>query len=293
MKTFFTAGLMILILTCAGQGKYDYLSEKVRKTVDSLMWSGPKQPAQALLLGTWHFAYHDLDAHKTKVSDRVDVLAPQRQKELDEVIAVLKRYKPTRIYVESVNQQYVDSLYGSYLQGKHTLRRNELDQIAMRLGKELGLDKLYAADDGSFMYQYYKRIPLLDSLRNASRSVVDGEYWNDRYMRMYDYSDSLLKHQTILEHLLMYADPYVLKRNHGHYIIGGFQTEGDEGPDGLSMWWYSRNLRIFNNIMRTRPAANDRILVLFGNGHMSILRHLFEASPEFKLVELMDVVNRR
>jgi len=139
------------------------------------------------------------------------------------------------------------------------------------------------------LYQNYEKIPMLDSLRKVVEVSEGDQYWNQRYMRMYDYSDSMLKHQTILEHLLAFADPYVLKRNHGHYLIGG-GTEGDAAPDVLAMWWYSRNLRIFNNIMRTRPSGEDRILVIFGNGHMSILRHLFESSPEFKLVELMDLV---
>lgn len=290
MKALFTVCLAVLVINCTAQKKYDHISQTTRRTIDSLMWSGPRQPAQALLLGLWHFGYPNLDAHKTKESDRVDVLSASRQKEIAEVIEVLKRYKPTRIYVESGRQQYIDSLYGAYLQGRHELRRNELDQIAMRLGKELGLQKLYAVDDGTFFYQNYEKIPMLDSLRKVIESAARDDYWNQRYMRMYDYSDSLLKHHTILEHLLAYADPYVLKRNHGHYLIRGAEVEGDAIPDMLSMWWYSRNLRIFNNILRTRPAAEDRILVVFGNGHMSILRHLFESSPEFKLVELMDLV---
>ncbi len=37
--------------------------------------------------------------------------------------------------------------------------------------------------------------------------------------------------------------------------------------------WYNRNQRIFNNIRKTRPTAEDRIVVLFGNGHMPLLKH--------------------
>ena len=61
----------------------------------------------------------------------------------------------------------------------------------------------------------------------------------------------------------------------------------------LSAWWYSRNLRIYRNILATQPAANDRILVIFGNGHMSILRHVFESTPEFDLVELRDLLRKK
>jgi Family of unknown function (DUF5694) len=295
MRTLIISICCILFFQLSFAQKYDYISKQAKAKVDSIMWSGERKPAKALLLGTWHFGYPNLDVHKTKPADMVDVLSPERQKELTEVIEVLKRYKPTRIYVESGWQPRIDSLYNAYLAGKHQLRRNELDQIAMRLGKELGLQKLYAVDDGNFLNDYYKYLPFIDSVRKATMPVDSAKdnYWNQRYLNLYDYSDSALKHHTILEQLLTYAEPYVLKRNHGHYIASGFQTNNDAGADGLSMWWYSRNLRIFRNILNTQLSSGDRILVIFGNGHMSILRHLFESSPEFMLVELKDVAEKK
>lgn len=291
MRKLLSAICCILFLQICFAQKYDRISKQVKAKVDEILWSGEGKPAKALLLGVWHFGYPNLDAHKTKAEDRVDVLSPQRQKELTEVIEVLKRYKPTRIYVESGRQSYIDSLYNAYVAGTHQLRRNELDQIAMRLAKELGLTKLYAVDDGNFINDFYRQMPFVDSLRKATLPTdsLKDKYWDQRYLRLYDYADSALKHQTILEHLIAYADPYVLKRNHGHYIASGFQTNNDAGPDYLGMWWYSRNLRIYRNILATKLSSNDRILVIFGNGHMSILRHLFESSPEFMLVELKDV----
>jgi hypothetical protein len=93
---------------------------------------------------------------------------------------------------------------------------------------------------------------------------------------------------TLLETFLIMANEKNLKRSHGAYIHTG--TKGNNGADILSIWWYNRNLRIFNNILKTSPQPEDRILVLFGNGHMPILRHLFESSPEFELVELKNLV---
>jgi hypothetical protein len=292
MKNLLFGFCCMLLFQLSFAQRHDRISKQARAKIDEIMWSGERKPAQVLLLGTWHFGYPGLDAHKTRPEDRVDVLSPQRQQEMNEVIEVLKRYNPTRIYVESGRQAFIDSLYDAYRAGKHQLRRNELDQLAMRLGKELGLSKLHAVDDGSFISDYYKQMPFIDSLRKITGPVNESrdDYWNERYMKMYDYADSTLKHQSILEHLLVYADPYVLKRNHGHYISSGFHTNNAAGPDYLGMWWYSRNLRIYNNILHTNPSSGDRILVVFGNGHMSILRHLFESSPEFLLVELKDVV---
>ncbi|RYF85335.1 MAG: hypothetical protein EON98_06875 [Chitinophagaceae bacterium] len=77
---------------------------------------------------------------------------------------------------------------------------------------------------------------------------------------------------------------------HGHYLAGGFSTQSNDGPDRLAMWWYDRNLRIYNNILKTKPGSEDRIVVLFGNGHMPILKHCFQSSPEFEVVELKSLV---
>ena len=86
------------------------------------------------------------------------------------------------------------------------------------------------------------------------------------------------------------AEPKTLKRMHGNYLTTGFGTQGSNGPDMLAMWWYSRNLRIFNKILQTEPTAEDRIVVLFGNGHMPILKQCFESSPEFEVVELKSLL---
>ncbi|MEP7266457.1 MAG: DUF5694 domain-containing protein, partial [Saprospiraceae bacterium] len=50
-------------------------------------------------------------------------------------------------------------------------------------------------------------------------------------------------------------------------------------------WWFNRNLRIFRNIQKINAKPTDRILVIFGAGHMNLLNIFFKASPEYKLVE--------
>ncbi len=121
-----------------------------------------------------------------------------------------------------------------------------------------------------------------DTPVNADRD----KSFTKRYMRFYDLSDSVELSNTLLESFLLMADPHVLRRMHGHYLAGGFNTTNNSGPDIQALGWYDRNLRIFNKILQTKPSPEDRIMVLFGNGHMPILKHCFEASPEFEVVEL-------
>ena len=71
----------------------------------------------------------------------------------------------------------------------------------------------------------------------------------------------------------------------GVYLVGDFKLDHGRGADILSIWWYNRNLRIFRKLQEITENTNDRILVIFGNGHAEILRQLLESSPEYEFIE--------
>lgn len=288
--------ILALGLICSQQAMaQDPDWKKIKEAnADKILMSGPRKPTKVLLLGTFHFAYPNLDDHKTDSADFVDVLAPERQKELAELAAIVQRFQPTRMYVESFRQSFHDSLYGAYRSGKYAPGRNEIFQIGYRVAGMMNLDKVYCVDASNFMHENYSRFTFIDSMWNAPKSNPERDtYWSRLYKKMYDLGDSLNKELTMLENFLLMAEPITQRRMHGAYLAGGFNTKDHSGPDGLAMWWYSRNLRIFNNILNTSPGDEDRIVVLFGNGHAPILRHCFEASPEFELVELKDLLGKR
>lgn len=266
-----------------------------QQKADRILIDPAAPPAKVLLLGTFHFAYPNRDQHKTDTSNMIDVLSAQRQREIRELADVLASFQPTRIYVEFTRQSYIDSLYNAYRKGAYALRRGEADQLALRLAKELGHQQLYAVDASNFAYENYKAYPLIGDLWNNQPPVDSARdaRMEQRFTRFYNAGDSIAAGNTILETFLAMADEQNLRRMHGAYLTGGFNTTDNSGPDILSMWWYNRNLRIFNNILRTKPASSDRIIVLFGNGHIPILKHCFESSPEFELVTLKDLVLKR
>jgi hypothetical protein len=261
---------------------------------DRILQTPAVKPTKVLLVGSFHFDYPNLDGHKTDSANFIDVLSASRQKEIDELNDVLGRFKPTKIYIESSNERFHDSLYNQFVKGNYQAGRNEIYQVAYKLAKKLGHSKLYAVDAGSFLYEQSKHIPILDSLNNVNLPVNSrrDDYWNNQYKKMYDTADSIEVKLSMLENFLLMAQPATLQRMHGHYLSSGFNTKDNSGPDLLSMWWYNRNLRIFNNILQTKPSSDDRILVLFGNGHMPILQHCFYASPEFELVPLATLLSQ-
>ncbi len=292
------SAMILLSFSVAGQ-KVDW--KKIQKAhPDKVLLNGERQPIPVLLLGAFHFGYPNLDGHKTDSSKYIDVKSLVRQKEMEELAAVIMRFKPTRVYVESSDEGWIDSLYAAYRNGQYKLGRNEIFQLGFRVAGLAGHKKVYSVDTWPFSSEFGEKYPWIDSLwsHNTPVDSVRDQYWAAKYKSWYDAGDAQELNLTMLENFLNMAEPATLQRMHGHYLASGFNTaeevngNGQQGPDALSIWWYNRNLRIFNNILRTKPGPEDRILVLFGNGHMPILRHCFYSSPEFRVVELKTLLKK-
>lgn len=250
---------------------------------------GDRPQAHVLLLGTFHFNYPGLDDHKTDKSKEVDVLTEQRQRELKELLDVIMRFKPTKLCVETQGA-WLWHEYQEYKQGK-PLGRNEYYQLGFNIMDRAGLDTLYAVDAR----------PLIYELRYGSDSArymswVDSLYrdwdWGGetdislRYDSLYEATDTYEASHTLLESFLSMNDDHALDRDFGAYLNGFFLLRQYDGADVLSMHWYNRNLRIFRNIKRITTSPEDRILVIFGAGHMGILKHLFDCDPQYRVVKL-------
>src|SRR5215475_2019039 len=63
-----------------------------------LLQERAQKKAHVLVLGTFHMANPGHDIFNLKVDD---VLAPRRQKEIGETVAELKKFRPTKIAIES------------------------------------------------------------------------------------------------------------------------------------------------------------------------------------------------
>ncbi len=253
---------------------------------------GGRQVPQVLLMGTWHFAYPGLDEHKTKEEDKINIFTPRRQAELQELLNYIAQFQPTKIVVESgANTGYLMNRYRRWKKGEEDLYANERDQIGIRLMDKLGLDTLYGCDAGGLLGELYEMAGESEAdqyiKRVGDRHYFGGEdEWMKRYKDWYVYSDKQMPHSTLLENFLHLNQDKVIDRYFGAYISGGqFDSEAFEGPDALSLYWMNRNLRIFHKIQQLDIQHDDRVLILFGAGHMGILRWLYECSPRYKLVE--------
>jgi len=262
---------------------------------DAILIGNDPRP-QVLLLGTFHFGYPGLDAHVTAEDDRVDVLSPQRQNELNELLDVVMRFKPNKLCVETQGGWLMHE-YNEYRRGERKLGRNEFYQIGFRMMDRARLDTMYAVDAFPMVMDLYnspdslRYTPWLDSLYQGWDFGGEDKI-SQRYSAWYTATEKAKKHNSLLEIFLAMNDDHTLDRDYGAYLNGYFKLPGHRGADVHALHWYSRNLRIFRNIQDITTSPEDRILVLFGAGHMGILKHLFVSTPEYELVRLADLVKK-
>jgi hypothetical protein len=254
-----------------------------------------------MILGTFHFANPGLDTFKPQYE--IDIFSEKSQKELRELLNVIKKFAPTKIAVEwrASSQERLDSVYNAYLKGEFKLRSNEIYQIGFRLVKELGHTKIYAVDapvkpnlSGYTDEEFKKKRNYF--LQKAPKEMVMREQLIDQtFTNLYKKGDKLKTEVSLLEYFKVMNDPYALQNSHGHYLIGSFKMgEGEKGDyfgADIAMWWYNRNLRIFQNMLRINEPGKDKVFVLMGAGHLPILNFLAKSSVDFNYKSLQEVID--
>jgi len=156
----------------------------------------------------------------------------------------------------------------------------------LRLAKEVGDTAIYAVDaDGDFplprVVNYAKATGQSAKLDALMAEIGERVKAQDKY----------LKTHTVLQTLLhMNADAKVAQDVGSYYLLARYGELGDyAGPDLLAEW-YRRNIRIYNNVMKLIATPEDRVLVIFGTGHLGWLRQDFAANPTLRLRKLEDFV---
>ena len=245
----------------------------------------PATRAEVLVLGVYHMANPGRDIVNMQADD---VLAPKRQAEIAEVVAVLKKFQPTKIAVEAGFSD-ADALarrYADYLAGTHELTRNEVQQLGFRLAKELGHKTVYAVDvDGEFPFprvvDYAKahgRTRELDALMSEVGERVKA-------------TNAYLASHSVLETLLyMNADDHVAEDVGLYYREAHLGEPWDWAGADLVADWFRRNMRIYSNVVRLVDSPNERVLVIFGAGHLGWLRQIFAGDPTVRLRKLAEFV---
>ena len=246
-----------------------------------------KHKTKILLIGTIHFETPHLDAHELKTDD---FLAPKRQQELEELTETLKRTNADKVMIEKPfkQQKQFDSLYNSYLENKYKLSVSEREQIGFRLAKKLNLkqincvDVLYLMKQDSLLAATAKeknQLYLLNELGTTAKNFmaeIDGVVKRNSITGILKY----LNTKELLEKNLSLYLKYMVKVGAGENYIGA---------EAVSEW-YLRNLAIYANVITQVNAKDKYVILIFGQGHIPILKHLLQNNDDFEVVEVNSVL---
>ena len=230
-----------------------------------------------LILGTYHMGNPGKDVLNVKADD---VLAPRRQREIAAVVALLRRFRPTKIAIESTpgNTKYAER-YERYVRGEYEPARDEVEQIAFRLAKGSGHAQLYPVDwKNDFDFGSVKGF----AEANGQAGLIEAAMLTAR--AQVAETDRLMRGGTVRQVLRAINSERNIRESHRPYLTLARVGEGERyaGAD-LAAGWYERNLKIFVNITRITDSPDDRVLVIFGSGHAPLLRHFVEESGDYVL----------
>lgn len=241
---------------------------------------------EILLLGTFHF-----------MESSIDFYSPESQEEFSILTKKIQRFCPDTIAVEAAkhSQKYIDISYNKFcLEDLKNMDKmicetlgeiymfgdfypitynNEAVQIGYRLGKELSHSNIYAIDDDTIldMTPMQSHTPSLEEARKE---------WNEIFAN--EPAEGILE---IFKYLN--ADDWV-NANHSLYIqTNSVDIDKDYSGSKMVSKWYERNLKIFSNIQNLSKKSS-RLFVLYGAGHLKLLRQFIEADRNLKLVDVYE-----
>ena len=256
-------------------------------TMSMASWAQSDARPEILVLGTYHMGNPGRDIHNMQADD---VLAQKRQQEIEQLVEVLRRFHPTKVAIEAeVGSERATREYADYVAGKYTLKGDETDQIGYRLAKEMGHKTIYPVDDeAEFPWEHVvnyakanglgEKFAALDETMSKQVKEQDEFLHSHTVLEMYEYlnSDSMSAHGVAFYYAIVpYGDP-------GDYA----------GPDLLAAW-YQRNIRIYHNIVKLVESPNDRILVIYGAGHLGWLQQDIANDATVKLRKLNDLTEKQ
>lgn len=245
----------------------------------------PKERAQVLMVGTFHFDYPNLDAHKTADDQKIDVLVEPKKSEVTEIVNYIKKFKPNKIAIEATPEWKAAEKLARYKKGELRDQRDERFQLGMRIATELKIDTIYSLDANPFDLDLEKLDTVYFKKFFKDYDFKSDDPFSAMFTKWYNQEQTLQQKTNLLQYFKHFNSVESHRLTYGAYLVGDFKLDDTRGADILSVWWYNRNLRIFRKLQQMTESPNDRILLIFGNGHAAILRQLLECSPEYQFVE--------
>jgi hypothetical protein len=252
---------------------------------------------QIMILGTFHFASEES-------INIIKIQSERCQNELKEIIEKISRFKPNKLCVElkpsedeKYNKLFQEFLHKPDLDLKKRLAeinihgaeyniKNPLDeriQFAFQLAEYNKISHIYGID-------YYDGWTQPLVFEKAKEDEASYEKLNEAFMKFANKYYSMFTEETNIEEIYrFFNNKETNKFQHITSFLPFNDIETGEDSVGIDFVasWYKRNLHIFSNLKHI-CSSNDRVLVLYGGGHLKLLRDFINDSPDLNYVEALD-----
>jgi hypothetical protein len=238
------------------------------------------EPAQVMLIGTFHFDNPGKDV--AKVND-FDVFTEESQQYLQSFTQRLADFKPTHILLEynPENEELINQRYQEYLAGEYELGGNEIYQLGFRIAKAAGLKTVQSFDHRDL---HWNPQPMFEYAEQHNSPELKA--FNDA-IDYYVKEDNKARASLGLRELLMRSnDSGQDRHNMDMYLatnpIG--VRDGYAGADATASWW-QRNFRMYANIQQVAKPG-ERVIAIGGLGHTAILKQLLEIDQRLEGIKV-------
>ncbi len=237
------------------------------------------------LLGTMHFSPSTQDEYSNEELN----LTVQKMNEIDDVVTKLAEFEPTQICIEvpTSKSEKINEHYKNYLKGSYELELNEIDLLGFQTAKRLNLEKLTCINYlGKFdtkpseeKAQKYGQEEILKSMDYYAKDFIEEINSNSKRLSVLENLKYVNADSTLQKNLQFYTKFYAKIGKNDDYVGTELVSE-----------WYKTNLHIYTNILRKIEKDDKVILVIFGQGHIPILKHLFESNSDFEVIPIDQIL---
>jgi hypothetical protein len=244
-----------------------------------------EQPAEVMLMGTFHFNSPKLDAVKV---DNIDVTTAESQRQLDDLAQrIVNELKPTRVLLE-YDQKYdaeINARYQRYKEGAYDLPVNEIYQVGFRVAQVADLPGVASFDDRDIPWMIQPMIEYAKTHEPETLAAYEQKI-ADITAAMQKEQDSL----SLVELLIRKNEAQEFTSNKAFYIDTNAVGAGTNftGADAASSWW-QRNFRMYALIQKA-AGPGERVFVLGGSGHIAIIRDLLELDEQRHQREVLPIL---
>lgn len=240
---------------------------------------------QVMVIGSEHFANPGLDVINI---EPIDVLTPQRQKELQAIAESLREFEPTLVAIERVTEapNYIDTGFDTFKESDLLSKRNESIQIGYRLANLAGLTRVYGIDEQPSEGEpdYFPMQKLMEQINKQGRMAEFQSMIGDVTERLNSFTKDN-SHRDLAEYLALsntLGSPLI--DDDMYFDLMKFDQGESQAGAELFAYYMMRNTKIMSKLMNvTKPG--DRVVIIYGAGHKPWFEYILNGLSDYESVD--------